>query len=139
MTIRQGHIEGLSPITLQWTARGDIFYVEIGGNRENAQNMAAAWIAISRVAQEQGYSKILAVDKMEDRPLEGDARTAFVKALDAPGVEIPHWAFVAPSIERLYSYEKTQLDAAVRGISIRVFHAVNQAELWLRFVEKEER
>ncbi len=136
MSIRQGFIDGVSPTTLQWSVRNDIFYVEIGGCRDNPQNMAEAWIAIARVAQEHGYSKILAVDRMDDAPLEGNSRVEFVTALDAPGLEIPHWAFVARSAERLASYEKTQLDVAVRGISIRVFNAVNEAELWLRFIEK---
>ncbi|GAB3727726.1 hypothetical protein GCM10028794_00570 [Silanimonas algicola] len=126
-------IAGLEPADLRWRVDVDVLVVEFRGRRHAAAHMAACWRAVQAVAAERGLVKVLAVDLMEDEPLTGEARAAFIRHLGFALFEGRRWAYVARSADRVGAYEATQLDAQEQGLDIRVFSSLAEAELWVRF------
>lgn len=126
-------IPGLEPARLSWRVDIDLLVVEFRGRRDTPAQIASCWRAIAEVAGGLGIDKILAIDLMDDEPLTGEQRAAFIRML---GVEVfgrRRWAYVARSVDRVGAYEATQLDAQQAGADVRVFGSLAEAELWLRF------
>lgn len=126
-------IPGLAPSDLRWRIDVDVLVVEFRGRRHTPAHMAGCWHAVKQLADGLAIVKVLAIDLMDDEPLTGEQRRAFIERL---GLEVfggRRWAYVARSIDRVGAYEATQLDAQERGLDVRVFSSLAEAELWVRF------
>jgi hypothetical protein len=126
-------IPGLAPARVAWRVDVDVLVVEFRGRRESPTHMVGCWRAVAGVAERLAIGKILAIDLMDDEPLTGEQRAAFIRLL---GFEIfgrRRWAYVARSVDRVGAYEATQLDAQQAGADVRVFGSLAEAELWVRF------
>lgn len=126
-------ITGLEPADLRWRIDVDVLVVEFRGRRHSPAYMASCWRAVQAVAAAQGLAMVLAVDLMDDEPLTGEQRAAFIRHLGFELFEGRRWAYVARSADRVGAYEATQLDAQEQGLDIRVFSSMAEAELWVRF------
>lgn len=126
-------IAGLEPADLRWRIDVDVLVVEFRGRRHTPDHMAACWRAVQAVAAEHRLAKVLAIDLMDDEPLTGEQRAAFIRHLGFELFEGRRWAYVARSADRVGAYEATQLDAQEQGLDIRVFGSTAEAELWVRF------
>lgn len=126
-------IEGLEPSDLRWWIDGDVLVVEFRGRRHSPAHMAACWRAVQGVAEASRIRKVLAVDLMDDEPLTGEQREAFIRSLGLDVFAGRRWAYVARSADRVSAYEATQLDAQDTGLDVRVFGSRAEAELWVRF------
>lgn len=123
----------MDPARLSWHVDIDVLVVEMRGRRDSPAHMAGCWRAIRDVADRRGLTKVLALDQMDDEPLTGAQREAFVRMLGLDVFGGRRWAYVARSIDRVGAYEATQLDAQEQGLDIRVFSSQAEAELWVRF------
>lgn len=130
----QQAIPGLEPARLSWRADGDVLAVEFRGLRGSPAQMARCWRAVQEVAEKEGFGKVLAIDLMDDEPLTGERREAFIRQLGLDVFSGRRWAYVARSVDRVGAYEATQIDAQVEGLDVRVFSSRSEAELWLRFL-----
>ena len=126
-------IAGLEPADLRWRIDVDVLVVEFRGRRHTPDHMAACWRAVQAVSAEHRLAKVLAIDLMDDEPLTGEQRAAFIRHLGFELFEGRRWAYVARSADRVGAYEATQLDAQEQGLDIRVFGSMAEAELWVRF------
>lgn len=126
-------IAGLEPADLRWRIDVDVLVVEFRGRRHTPAHMAACWRAVQALAVEWGLVKVLAIDLMDDDPLTGEQRAAFIRQLGLEVFAGRHWAYVARSVDRVGAYEATQLDAQEQGLDVRVFSSLSEAELWVRF------
>lgn len=126
-------IAGLEPADLRWRIDVDVLVVEFRGRRHSPAHMAACWRAVQALAVEWGLAKVLAIDQMDDEPLTGEQRAAFIRQLGLEVFAGRRWAYVARSIDRVGAYEATQLDAQEQGLDVRVFSSLAEAELWVRF------
>lgn len=126
-------IAGLEPADLRWRIDVDVLVVEFRGRRDTPAHMAGCWRAVQALAAQHGLAKILAIDLMDDEPLTGAQREAFVRMLGLDVFGGRRWAYVARSIDRVGAYEATQLDAQAEGLDVRVFSSLAEAELWVRF------
>ena len=132
-TLPMQAVAGLEPAELRWRIDVDVLVVEFRGRRHSPAHMAGCWRAVQGLAAERGLAKVLAIDLMDDEPLTGEQRAAFIRQL---GLEIfagRRWAYVARSVDRVGAYEATQLDAQEQGLDVRVFSSLAEAELWVRF------
>lgn len=126
-------IAGLEPAILRWHIDVDVLVVEFRGQRHSPTHMASCWRAVQALAEQHGLGKILAIDLMDDEPLTGAQREAFIRVLGLDVFAGRRWAYVARSIDRVSAYEATQLDAQDLGLDVRVFSSLAEAELWVRF------
>ena len=126
-------IPGLEPSDLRWRVDVDVLVVEFGGRRVSQAHMVGCWRAVGDLAARHGIGKVLAIDQMDDEPLTGAQREAFVRMLGLDVFGGRRWAYVARSIDRVGAYEATQLDAQAEGLDVRVFSSLAEAELWVRF------
>lgn len=126
-------IAGLEPAELRWRIDVDVLIVEFRGRRHSPVHMATCWRAIQSLAAERGVAKVLAIDQMDDDPLTGEQRSAFIRQLGLDVFAGRRWAYVARSVDRVSAYEATQLDAQEQGLDVRVFSSLAEAELWVRF------
>lgn len=126
-------IAGLEPADLRWRIDVDVLVVEFHGRRHTPAHMAACWRAVQNLAQAQHLAKILAIDLMDDEPLAGEQRAAFIRQLGMDVLAGRRWAYVSRSVDRVGAYEATQLDAQEQGFDVRVFSSLAEAELWVRF------
>jgi hypothetical protein len=126
-------IGGLAPADLRWRIDVDVLVVEFRGLRHSPTHMAGCWRAVQGLAQQHHLDKVLALDLMDDEPLTGEQRAAFIRFLGLDVFAGRRWAFVARSIDRVGPYEATQLDAQEQGLDVRVFSSLAEAELWVRF------
>ncbi len=126
-------IAGLEPADLRWRIDVDVLVVEFRGARHSPTHMAGCWRALQGLAEEHRLSKVLAIDLMDDEPLTGEQRKAFIRFLGLDVFAGRRWAYVARSVDRVGAYEATQLDAQEQGLDVRVFSSLAEAELWVRF------
>lgn len=126
-------IPGLEPADLRWRVDVDLLVVEFRGRRDTPKHMAVCWHAVRDVAERMGLGKVLAIDLMDDEPLTGQQREAFIQFLGLETFGGRRWAYVARSIDRVAAYEATQLDAQDEGLDVRVFSSLAEADLWVRF------
>jgi hypothetical protein len=126
-------IAGLEPADLRWRIDVDVLVVEFRGCRHTPAHMAGCWRAVQGLAAERGLAKVLAIDLMDDDPLTGEQRAAFIRQLGMDVFAGRRWAYVARSVDRVGAYEATQLDAQEQGLDVRVFSSLAEAELWVRF------
>lgn len=126
-------IAGLEPSDLRWRIDVDVLVVEFRGCRHTPAHMAGCWRAVQGLAAERGLAKVLAIDLMDDDPLTGEQRAAFIRQLGMDVFAGRRWAYVARSVDRVGAYEATQLDAQEQGLDVRVFSSLAEAELWVRF------
>jgi hypothetical protein len=126
-------IAGLEPADLRWRIDVDVLVVEFRGRRHTPAHMAGCWRAVQGLAAERGLVKVLAIDLMDDDPLTGEQRAAFIRQLGMDVFAGRRWAYVARSVDRVGAYEATQLDAQEQGLDARVFSSLAEAELWVRF------
>jgi hypothetical protein len=126
-------IPGLEPADLRWRIDLDVLVVEFRGRRHTPAHMAGCWRAVQSLAERHRMTKILAIDLMDDDPLTGEQRAAFIRHLGMDVFAGRRWAYVARSVDRVGAYEATQLDAQEQGLDVRVFSSLPEAELWVRF------
>ena len=126
-------LPGLAPALLHWRVDDDLLVVEFRGRRHDAVHMAGCWHAVRDLAAKVGRQRILAIDLMDDEPLTGPQREAFIRSLGIETFAGRRWAYVARSIDRVGAYEATQIDAQDQGLDVRVFASRAEAEVWLRF------
>jgi len=126
-------IAGLEPAALRWRVDVDVLVVEFRGRRHTPAHMASCWRAVQALAEAHHLGKVLAIDLMDDEPLTGEQRAAFIRLLGLQIFAGRRWAYVARSVDRVGAYEATQLDAQEQGLDIRVFSSMAEAELWVRF------
>jgi hypothetical protein len=126
-------IAGLEPADLRWRIDVDVLVVEFRGRRDTPAHMAGCWRAVQALASQRGVGKVLAIDLMDDEPLTGEQRAAFIRQLGLDVFAGRRWAYVARSVDRVSAYEATQLDAQEQGLDVRVFSSLAEAELWVRF------
>ena len=125
-------LPGLEPAVVHWRIDEDLLVVEFRGRRHDAAHMAGCWHAVRRLAAEAGRDRILAIDLMDDDPLNGEQRKAFIEGLGVDMFIGRRWAYVARSIDRVGAYEATQIDVQELGVDVRVFSSRAEAEVWLR-------
>ena len=126
-------IPGLEPALLRWRIDVDVLVVEFRGRRHSPTHMAGCWRAVQALAAQHRLAKVLAIDLMDDEPLTGEQREAFIRFLGLDVFAGRRWAYVARSVDRVSAYEATQLDAQDMGLDVRVFSSLSEAELWVRF------
>lgn len=126
-------IPGLEPALLRWRIDVDVLVVEFRGRRHSPPHMAGCWRAVQALAERHHLAKVLAIDLMDDEPLTGEQRDAFIRFLGLDVFAGRRWAYVARSVDRVSAYEATQLDAQDMGLDVRVFSSLAEAELWVRF------
>ncbi|MGL6290703.1 MAG: hypothetical protein ACRC2H_08470 [Silanimonas sp.] len=126
-------IAGLEPAELCWRVDVDVLVVEFRGRRHSPTHMASCWRAVQELAADRSLGKVLAIDLMDDEPLTGEQRSAFIGSLGLDVFAGRRWAYVARSVDRVSAYEATQLDAQEQGLDVRVFSSLAEAELWVRF------
>jgi hypothetical protein len=126
-------LPGHGPVEIRWRQDMDLLVVEFRGRRDTPAHMASCWHAVRDLAGRLGIDKVLAIDLMDDEPLTGEQRDAFIRFLGPKTFAGRRWAFVARSFDRVGAYEATQLDAQELGVDVRIFGSLAEAELWVRF------
>lgn len=113
--------------------RGDTLYFQVSGDVDSQAVRLAYWQEIVTITRASGLRKLLVVDRKKHKPASQIELVELTKHMQAHRAIVDRVALVEPTPEFVPAVEHAEIEGLERGINIRVFGNLYDAERWLTY------
>ena len=118
---------------LSYRKRGDTLHFQVSGDIDSQLIRIAYWQEIAAITRHHGVRKLLVIDRKKHKPATPVELAELAGIMHSHRDIVDRVAVVEPTPEFVPAIEHAEIEGLEKGINVRVFGNVQDAERWLMY------